>query len=184
MNEEQRQSMIDAIEKSFAESGVDLYTGAPRLLHFIDSVRPHVEASCSRKTLDDYLAKANEMDVSEIMMHMALFAAAPTLFQQFATDCAVKVAESIPAPVGPPRKLTPEIEREIVKRLKKLYVDDGLPIGIAQGRVALQLSLGKRTVQTVWRKRHQLVAQPFQSMSDVWDFFRANNAEARIAGNR
>ena len=87
------------------------------------------------------------------------------------TDCVVKTAATIPANVGHPSKLTPEIEREIVKRVTHFYTVDGLPVGIAQARVAQQLCLGRRIVQSVWRKRGTLAAQPFQSIRDVWKFF-------------
>lgn len=171
MNEEQRRLMIDALEQAFAETGIDLYAGASRLLRLLDSVRPHVEASCSREALDAYFATATATDSAELAVYVAFFTSAPALFQQFATDCAVKTADSIPRPVGPPRKLTPEIERDIVRRITHYYTVDGLHIGTAQTRVAQQLVLGKRTVQTAWRRRHQLAAQPFQTISDAWKFF-------------
>lgn len=170
MDNEQRRQMIHALETAFTQAGVDIYSAAPRLLRFIDSNRPHVEACCSHKALDAYLAKATALDAAEFSICLAFLTAVPSLIQQFVTDGVVKAAESISLPVGPPRKLTPDIEREIVRRVTDLYTTGGVRIGIAQSRVAQQLGIGKRTVQTAWRKRHQIAAQPFQSMSDVWNF--------------
>ena len=171
MDEEQRRQIIDAMEKAFAQVGVDLYSAAPRLLRFIDSNRPHVEACCSRQAVDAYFATATASDAAEIATYVAFVTAAPALLQQFVTDCVANAAESIPASAGPPRKLTPEIEREIVRRVSALYTADGVSIGTAQTRIAQQLRHGKRTVQTAWRKRKQQAIQPFQSMTDVWKFF-------------
>ena len=170
MDDEQRRVMIDALEQAFAEVGIDLYSGAPRLLHFLDSNRPYVEACCSPEALRTLLSQLSETDAAQFATYAAFFNAFPKLLQQFVMDCVVTTAASAPTPVGPPRKLTPEIEREIVRRVTELYVDGSVGIGIAQSRVAQQLGLGKRTIQTVWRRRQQLSAQPFQSMSDIWKF--------------
>ena len=171
MNEDNRVSLVSSLEKAFEEVGVNLYEHAPRLLRFVDDIRPTVEAVCSPQSLNRFLASATDAEASKFATYAKLFTALPTLLASFVEDSVIKTAATIPPRVGPPNKLTPEIKREIVKRVTRFYLADGLPIGIAQSRVSQQLGLGKRTIQTAWSQRQQLAAQPFQSIGDVWKLF-------------
>ena len=177
MNQENLLSLRSAVEKAFQEAGVNIYEQAPRLLRLIDENRPHVEASCSPQSLNRFLASATDAEAAKFAQYAKLFSALPTLLASFVEDSVVKTAAAIPPRVGPPNKLTPEIKREIVKRVTHFYLADGLPIGIAQSRVSKQLGLGKRTIQTAWSQRQQLAAQPFQSIGDVWKLLQGKVAE-------
>lgn len=168
MNEDDRVSLVSALEKAFEEVGVNLYEHAPRLLRFVDDIRPTVEAVCSPQSLNRFLASATDAEAAKFAMYAKLFTALPTLLAGFVEESVIRTAAAIPPKVGPPNKLTPENKREIVKRVSHHYLAEGLPIGIAQTRVAQQLGLGKRTIQTAWSQRQHLAAQPFQSIGEVW----------------
>jgi hypothetical protein len=146
---------------------VNIYRQAPRLLSLIDEFRPLVEASCSREALERYFASAGDTGEERIQMAVSLFFALPSILSEFVKDSVQQAAASIPAKVGPPLRLTPEIKRQIVESVGRLHIG-GLGIGVAQFRVAQQLNLSKRTVQGVWRQRQALSQQPFQSIGDVW----------------
>jgi len=170
MEERYRTAIIDSFEKGVSDMGFNLYKVGPRMKSFLEARLPMLSAMSSREALDAYLATAPPTDEAYMQQAVMLFAALPQLLTTYLNETTRRIAENLPpAPAGRPKRVTPEIKREIVGHIGTLFTK-GVQLSDAQGRAALRFGVSRRTVQRVWRERHTFAAQPFLSIHDVLKF--------------
>ena len=167
MNPADRDALIDAVERTFAEEDIDLYEGAAWLKRYVDEYSPILEAALARPTLAAWFDSTGLEDPAQIRTVIAVCGAALPILRQFAANAIGKAADTLPpAPSGRPQALTSDQMRQVNEKVVSLILK-GVQTGDAQTRAAHHFGIAKRTVQRAWKKREELAQEPFQSIGDL-----------------
>ena len=167
MNPADRDALIDAVERTFAEADIDLYQGAAWLKSHVDEYSPILDAALSRTTLATWIDSTGLEDPAQIQTLIAVCVAALPILRQFVASAIGKAADTVPpTPTGRPHALTADQMRLVNQKVVSLILK-GVQTGDAQTRAAQHFRIAKRTVQRAWKKREELAQEPFQSISDL-----------------
>ena len=165
MNPADRDALIDAVERTFAEEEIDLYQGAAWLKRCVDEYSPLLDAALSRPTLAAWFDSAGLEDPAQIQTEVCV--AALPILRQFVANAIGKAADTLPpTPSGRPHTLTSDQMRQVNEKVVSLILK-GVQTGDAQTRAALHFGIAKRTVQRAWKKREELAQELFQSIGDL-----------------
>ena len=167
MNPADRDALIDAVERTFAEVDIDLYEGAAWLKGQVDEYSPLLNAALSRSALAAYFDSAGLEDPERIQTLLAVCATASPILRQFAANAIGKAADTLPpTPSGRPLAITSDQMRLVNQKVVSLILK-GVQTGDAQTRAAQHFNIAKRTIQRAWKKREELAQEPFQSIGDL-----------------